>query len=78
MTCPNPTCSGSRRVTHTYHVQGESAETRNLKCDCCGFRSTLISFLFDRPQEKKKGRGAVAVAKKIAKTGIDEFIKKIP
>lgn len=78
MKCPREACSGSLRVTHTYQVPGESAETRNLKCDCCGFRSTLISFLFSRPQEKRKGRGATAVAKKISEIGIDEFIKRIP
>ncbi len=54
------------RVTHTYQVQGEAAETRALKCPQCGFRATSIAFLVERPQRKKRGRGAVAMAQKVA------------
>lgn len=62
MMCPK--CKEKLRVTHTYQA-GERAESRNLKCQCCGYVATSVTFLIER-QPRKHGRGAKAMADKIA------------
>lgn len=46
---------------------GSAAESRDLKCAACGKRYSSVTFLIDKPtqQPKKKGHGAIAIAKKV-------------
>lgn len=68
MHCPEKGCSGSLMVTHTYRA-GHIAETRDLRCDCCGKRVSSITFLVPDESPKrarrKRGAGAVALARKV-------------
>lgn len=54
------------RVTHTFQVTGENAETRNHRCPACGFRATSVTVMMPpRQQRKSRGAAARAVAQKI-------------
>lgn len=59
MKCPK--CPGRLEVRNVYRA-GDSAETRDLQCPCCGFRSSSITFLVPRPQQRRRGRGGRALA----------------
>lgn len=70
MKCPN--CEHPHMdVTHVYSA-GDRAETRNLVCSKCRFRASSITFLVDRPQKRKKGFAAIALADKIVEGKIEE------
>ncbi len=58
-------------VTHVYSA-GDRAETRNLRCPTCGFKSSSITFLIDRPQARKYGLGGQALASKIVSGKIQQ------
>jgi hypothetical protein len=63
MKCPN--CPEEHMcVTHVYSA-GDRAESRNLRCPTCGFKSSSITFLIERPQGRKYGLGGQALASKI-------------
>lgn len=63
MKCPN--CPDEHLyITHTYSA-GDQGETRNLKCMICGFRASSITFMVERPQNRKWGVGGFVLAKKI-------------
>ena len=64
MNCPR--CKGEVRldVTHVF-AAGDEAETRNLKCRSCGYKASSITFLVQRPQARRKGKGAWALSKQI-------------
>ena len=51
MNCPR--CKTVKlSITHTFQA-GENAETRNLKCPACGFRSTSVTlFQHDRARAR--------------------------
>lgn len=63
MKCPSCDCK-HMEITHVYSA-GDRAETRNLVCPVCGFKSSSITFMVDRPQKRKKGFAAIALADKI-------------
>ncbi|MEY5098844.1 MAG: hypothetical protein RJA36_1563 [Pseudomonadota bacterium] len=70
MKCPN--CNAPHmEVTHVY-AAGERAEARNLVCPKCRFKSSSVTFLVDRPQKRKKGFAAIALANKILEGKIVE------
>ena len=54
-------------VTHVYTAAGSNAESRDLKCRECGFKGSSVTFLLERPQEQKHGRGALALKRAIDK-----------
>lgn len=63
MKCPN--CDDvSLEVTHV-RPAGETAEARDLWCPVCRYRASSVTFLIERPQQRKHGHGAWALAKKI-------------
>lgn len=63
MNCPN--CKDQKlAVTHVFSA-GENAETRNLRCFECGFKSTSVTFLVPRTQERRWGGGGYALAKRV-------------
>ena len=68
MSCPESGCSGSLLITHTYRA-GKIAETRDLCCDKCGKRVSSVTFLVQdtspRKARRKRGAGAVALARRI-------------
>jgi hypothetical protein len=70
MKCPN--CAAPHmEITHVYQA-GDRAETRNLVCPKCRFRSSSVTFMVDRPQNRKKGFAAIALADKIVEGVIVE------
>jgi hypothetical protein len=72
MKCPNCDCK-HMEVTHVYSA-GDRAEARNLVCPKCRFRSSSVTFMVERPQRRKKGFAAIALADKIVegKISLDE------
>jgi hypothetical protein len=59
-------CLGELRIMHTC-MAGSRAESRDLKCEDCGKRYSSVTFLVEKPSQKpkKKGHGAIALAKKL-------------
>lgn len=58
-------CRGDLFIIHVCRA-GDTAETRDLKCGDCGKRYSSVTFLIEKPsQHRKKGHGAVAIAKKV-------------
>jgi hypothetical protein len=66
------------RILRTFQVMGEAAETRDLRCPACGFRSTSITIMLTRPQARKRGHGAVAVRNQISAGVLSVQVEKKP
>jgi transcriptional regulator NrdR family protein len=64
MKCPS--CSQGKLDVLNVYLATDACETRNLKCNICGFRASSVTLLVERPQNCKRGRGGHALAKKIA------------
>jgi len=65
MICPN--CKDAKLGVTQVFSAGDSAESRNLVCRTCGFRATSLTFIIPRPQERRRGHAAKAMADKIKK-----------
>lgn len=67
MQCPK--CKSAKLAVLTVLAAGDMAETRDLKCSECGYRSSSITILVPRSQDRggtRRGKkGAWALAKRI-------------
>lgn len=79
MKCSRPKCRGDLRVTHT-HAAGDAAQTRDYVCSQCGCRYSSVTFLVERPSQKrkKKGQAGAALAKLVEEGRLALEKKKAP
>lgn len=77
MICPK--CEAKMRVTHTFQVTGEAAQTRDHRCPDCGFRATSVTVMMPpRQQRKSRGAAAWAVAQKLESGDLTVRVEKKP
>lgn len=63
MKCPS--CDSGKLSVMRVYAAGNNAETRDLSCPECGYKASSITFLVERPQGRKRGRGSMALKRQI-------------
>lgn len=71
MNCPG--CKqDSLEVLHVLQGGGRS-EARDLRCTKCGYICNTVTFLVERPQHTKHGKGVRALASKLRDGKLDQI-----